>query len=186
MLWRPHDLEIKKIQQKLRDTKCDERKLLFKIEELVQKYKEQCLPKKERKKYSQQTPLNILREDYYSLKLHALRPQVLKGFLTIDEAKKEATEVRDSEFQIVHDTGNYEGILAQLNSCNIDPNHKSEKNVLPFQNIAPKEDKKMQQNIYENILNARRFNMIRRQQKEKKRTQTFETTTSNISYSELG
>ena len=69
MLWRPHNLEIKKMQMRLQQSKYDERKVLSKIEELVQKYKTQCLPRKERLKYSKQTPLKVLREDFKVMKL---------------------------------------------------------------------------------------------------------------------
>ena len=52
--------------------------------------------------------------------------------------------------------------------------------------MAPVEEKKHEHNIYENILNAIRYNMIRKQQKEKKKRMQLDTNTSGISYSEIG
>ena len=77
-----------------------------------------------------------------SMKLKMLRPQILDGYITIEDAIKEAEKLRDSEFEVVHDTGNLDSVLRQLNTFTANFKLKDESNLLSIRDLAPVEETK--------------------------------------------
>ena len=67
-----HENKISKMQLRLKTNlkgEKEEIKVHAKIINLVEKYKAQCFPRKERKRFSKDTPLKVLRDEYMKYKL---------------------------------------------------------------------------------------------------------------------
>ena len=82
---------------------------------MVNKYKEQCLPKKARVKYSRHTPMSILRTDYATLLFKKMRNDIKENVMTSEEAKEKADLERDEEFEICKKNDDFSNVLDQLN-----------------------------------------------------------------------
>ena len=68
ILWRPHETRIKRLQTQLAiKNNAYEKKVHYRILDLITQYEEECLPEELREKFSQKTAEHVLKAEYHGM-----------------------------------------------------------------------------------------------------------------------
>ena len=68
ILWQPHETRIKRLQTQLAiKNRAYEKKVHYRILDLITQYEEECLPEEVREKFSQKTAEHVLKAEYHRM-----------------------------------------------------------------------------------------------------------------------
>ena len=128
--------------------KVIERKVHYRVLDLITTYEIECFPSQHRQRFSDRTAVHVLKAEYHRMIMQQLNDEVLKRKFKIEQAEQMAAKVVEEVFSQIDDPSFKQRILLKLNNAYQSQDHNE--NFLSAVHVA--QDKPKQSNIFESVL----------------------------------